>query len=109
MSSFFWRTLGAQAAGLVLVLVGCAPAATTKPTVVPPFPTHDFDRILGGDAVEVTLLLPAGVESHSHEAAARALNYAAAAARFEIKTMVYGGHFAFGYLAHPCGLELWRP
>lgn len=51
-----------------LVLASCAPAATTKPTVVTTlFPLYDFARTLGGDAVEVRLLLPPGVEAHSYE------------------------------------------
>jgi len=31
------------------------------------FPLYDFTRVVGGDAVEVTLLLPPGVEPHSFE------------------------------------------
>ena len=31
------------------------------------FPHYDFAKIIGGDYVEVTLLLPPGVESHSYE------------------------------------------
>lgn len=31
------------------------------------FPQYDFARIVGGDKVEVTKLLPGGVESHSYE------------------------------------------
>ncbi|MDE5977098.1 MAG: zinc ABC transporter substrate-binding protein, partial [Turicibacter sp.] len=31
------------------------------------FPQYDFARAIGGDKVDVTLLLPAGMESHSYE------------------------------------------
>jgi zinc transport system substrate-binding protein len=31
------------------------------------FPTYDFARQIGGDKVDVTLLLPPGVESHAFE------------------------------------------
>ena len=58
-----------------LLLSGCgktetAPAdgATDKLTVVATvFPAYDFARAVGGEAAEVSLLLPPGAESHSYE------------------------------------------
>lgn len=45
-----------------------ATAVTEKLEIVSTlFPHYDFAKIIGGDYVEVTLLLPPGVESHSYE------------------------------------------
>ncbi len=49
-----------------LVFFSRASAETDKLKVVTTlFPTYDFVRQIGGDLLEVTLLLPPGVESHS--------------------------------------------
>ena len=60
-----------SAAALVLSLVGCAavpPKDSGKLQVVTTaFPYYDFARQAGGDKVEVTLLVPAGRETHSFE------------------------------------------
>ena len=56
--------------GLTLVLNGCKPAQTdnNKITVITSlFPQYDFVRQIAKDKVNVTLLLPAGVEPHSFE------------------------------------------
>lgn len=58
-----------------LLLSGCgktetasAGGETGKLTVVATvFPAYDFARAVGGEAAEVTLLLPPGAESHSYE------------------------------------------
>lgn len=54
---------------LLLPVSGCAQSETQeKLTVIATlFPQYDFARQVGGDRVEVTLLLPAGTESHSYE------------------------------------------
>lgn len=58
---------------LPLLLVGCkSPAVTAPPAgrlqiVTSLFPLYDFARQIGGDQVEVTLLLPPGVEAHSFD------------------------------------------
>lgn len=44
-----------------------APTATTLQVVTSLFPLYDFVRQIGGDQVEVTLLLPPGVEAHSFD------------------------------------------
>lgn len=45
-----------------------APAAAQKLQIVTTlFPLYDFARSIGGDKVEVTLLLPPGVEAHAFE------------------------------------------
>lgn len=43
------------------------PAATKLQVVTSLFPLYDFVRQIGGDQVEVTLLLPPGVEAHSFD------------------------------------------
>ena len=56
--------------GLTLVLNGCTPTQTdnNKITVITSlFPQYDFVRQITQDKVNVTLLLPAGVEPHSFE------------------------------------------
>ena len=59
--------------GLLLVvgIVGCSSNSVEdnkKLSVVATlFPQYDFAKAIGGDKVEVTLLLPPGVESHSYE------------------------------------------
>lgn len=56
--------------GLTLVLNGCTPTQTdnNKITVITSlFPQYDFVRQIAKDKVNVTLLLPAGVEPHSFE------------------------------------------
>lgn len=56
--------------GLTLVLNGCTPTQTdnNKITVITTlFPQYDFVRQIAKDKVNVTLLLPAGVEPHSFE------------------------------------------
>lgn len=56
-----------------LLLVACnrpesaAPAAAKLQVVTTLFPLYDFVRQIGGDQVEVTLLLPPGVEAHSFD------------------------------------------
>jgi zinc transport system substrate-binding protein len=55
-----------------LLLVACnrpeTPSPATKLQVVTSlFPLYDFARQIGGDQVEVTLLLPPGVEAHSFD------------------------------------------
>ncbi|SCZ81463.1 metal ABC transporter solute-binding protein, Zn/Mn family [Acidaminobacter hydrogenoformans] len=45
-----------------------AEQSADKPRLVATlFPQYDFVRVLAGDLVEITLLLPPGVESHSYE------------------------------------------
>ena len=44
-----------------------APAATKLQIVTSLFPLYDFARQIGGDQVEVSLLLPPGVEAHSFD------------------------------------------
>lgn len=61
---------------LVLSLTSCAPrsqvAVTGKLQVITTlFPQYDFVREIAGDKVEVSLLLPPGVESHSYEPSPR--------------------------------------
>lgn len=57
----------------VVLLVGCDTDSKTGSVsdklqiVTTLFPQYDFARIIGGDKVDVTLLLPAGMESHSYE------------------------------------------
>nr|AOR51210.1 periplasmic solute binding protein [uncultured bacterium pAY4-2] len=56
-----------------LLLLACnrpesaAPTATKLQVVTSLFPLYDFVRQIGGDSVEVTLLLPPGVEAHSFD------------------------------------------
>lgn len=56
-----------------LLLVACSrPESTSPPTtklriVTSLFPLYDFAKAIGGDQVEVTLLLPPGVEAHSFD------------------------------------------
>lgn len=58
---------------LVVLLVGCdtdskVESVSDKLQVVTTlFPQYDFTRVIGGDKVDVTLLLPAGMEAHSYE------------------------------------------
>ena len=61
---------------LVQSLTSCAPRSqvtvTAKPKVITTlFPQYDFAREIAGDKVEVSLLLPPGVESHSYEPSPR--------------------------------------
>ncbi len=57
----------------VVLLVGCdgdssmGDVSDKLQIVTTLFPQYDFARIIGGDKVEVSLLLPAGMESHSYE------------------------------------------
>ena len=56
----------------VLPLVGCAspdqPVEDDRLQIVTTvFPAYDFARAVAGDAAEVTLLLPPGMDSHSYE------------------------------------------
>lgn len=56
----------------ILLLSGCTAARPAKDSgklsiVTTLFPTYDFARTIGGDRVEVTLLLTPGKESHSYE------------------------------------------
>ena len=59
------------AAALLLTLAGCTAGAEKKhgklQVVTTAFPYYDFARQVGGDTVEVTLLIPAGRETHSFE------------------------------------------
>ena len=56
-----------------LLLAACSrpesatPTATKLQVVTSLFPLYDFTRQIGGDQVEVTLLLPPGVEAHSFD------------------------------------------
>jgi zinc transport system substrate-binding protein len=56
-----------------LLLLACnrpesvAPTASKLQVVTSLFPLYDFVRQIGGDSVEVTLLLPPGVEAHSFD------------------------------------------
>jgi zinc transport system substrate-binding protein len=56
-----------------LLLAACSrpesvtPTATKLQIVTSLFPLYDFARQIGGDQVEVTLLLPPGVEAHSFD------------------------------------------
>lgn len=58
---------------LLPLLTGCPagerrPTGPTRPQVVTTiFPLYDFTRTLAGDRLEVTLLLPPGVEPHHYE------------------------------------------
>ena len=59
---------------LVVLLVGCENSESTTDSVSDKvkivttlFPQYDFARVIGGDKVDVKLLLPAGMESHSYE------------------------------------------
>lgn len=63
------RILCVLLALLLLPASGCAQSeAQEKLTVIATlFPQYDFVRQIGGEHVEVTLLLPAGTESHSYE------------------------------------------
>ena len=57
----------------VILLVGCdtdskmGSVSDKLQIVTTLFPQYDFARVIGGDKVDVTLLLPAGMESHSYE------------------------------------------
>ena len=57
----------------VVLLVGCdtdskmGSVSDKLQIVTTLFPQYDFARVIGGDKVDVTLLLPAGMESHSYE------------------------------------------
>lgn len=57
----------------VLMLAGCSPAVPAETEsdrlqiVATVFPAYDFARAAAGDAADVTLLLPPGMESHSYE------------------------------------------
>jgi len=61
------------ASALLLGLAACqkSPESVRAPeklqVVATLFPLYDFARTVGGDRVQVTLLLPPGVESHSYE------------------------------------------
>ena len=65
----------AAALAVILLLAGCGPSESAadaqepdKLTVVATvFPAYDFARAIGGEAAEVSLLLPPGAESHSYE------------------------------------------
>jgi len=65
--------LAALIAVLAISLSGCATlrapfGGNERPTVITTlFPQYDFVRAIGGDKVDVSLLLPPGVESHSFE------------------------------------------
>lgn len=70
------RKRGLFIAGLMstlLLLVGCGANQqkadeTDKIKVVTTlFPQYDFTRVIGGDKVDVSLLLPLGMDSHSYE------------------------------------------
>ena len=63
------RILCVLAALLLLPLGGCAQSETDDQlTVIATlFPQYDFARQIGGEHVNVTLLLPAGTESHTYE------------------------------------------
>ena len=59
---------------LIVLLVGCESSESTTESVSDKvkivttlFPQYDFARVIGGDKVDVKLLLPAGMESHSYE------------------------------------------
>ena len=54
---------------LILSLAGCVPAATSTrlEVVATVYPIQEFARWVGGDRVQITLLVPPGVEAHSWE------------------------------------------
>ena len=57
---------------IIIVLTGCQAPTTQesdgKITIMATlFPQYDFARIVGGDQVTVTLILPPGVEAHAYE------------------------------------------
>lgn len=71
-----WMRKGCCVLALMLLLTGCgqqsAPAEEdggedALKIVTTVFPAYDFARAAGGEAAEVTLLLPPGTESHSYE------------------------------------------
>lgn len=55
----------------LLLLCGCAPATSQSrdriKVVATVFPLYDFVRAVGGDEVEITLLIDAGMEAHSFD------------------------------------------
>lgn len=63
------RILSIVLALMLIPLSGCAQGDSegTYRVVATLFPQYDFVRQVGGDHVEVSLLLPAGTESHSYE------------------------------------------
>lgn len=62
-------SLFAVLALMLCPLCGCAQSGSTEKIqiIATLFPQYDFARQIGGDRVEVTMLLPAGSESHSFE------------------------------------------
>jgi len=56
-----------------LLLAGCSPTPQQEPddgrlnVVATVFPAYDFARSVAGEAADVTMLLPPGMESHSYE------------------------------------------
>ena len=72
ISKFVSRLLSTSV--LLLLLTGCAPAESSQPedsskirAVATIFPQYDFLRQIGGDHLELTMLLKPGSESHSFE------------------------------------------
>jgi len=59
------------AAALLIMLCGCGEPAAEEDgkiqIVASLFPQNDFARTIAGDRAEVTLLLPAGMESHTYD------------------------------------------
>jgi zinc transport system substrate-binding protein len=60
----------------ILIITGCSTSNETQTNaqigkkikiVVSLFPQYDFARQIGGDKVEVSMLLPLGIESHSYD------------------------------------------
>ena len=70
-----WRagSLFLLAVALILGTAACrkSPESVRSPeklqVVATLFPLYDFARTVGGDRVQVTLLLPPGVEAHSYD------------------------------------------
>lgn len=78
------RILSIVLALLLLPLSGCAQSDSegTLKVVATLFPQYDFVRQVGGDRVEVSLLLPAGTESHTYEPTPRDMAAIQGAAMF---------------------------
>lgn len=69
-----WISLFLAAASAAVLLTGCGGVKTAKrvsdkklQVIASNFPCYDFARAVGGKTAEVTMLLPAGAESHSYE------------------------------------------
>ena len=67
--------------GLIVILGGCRKSEAPKQTVAVPkikviatvFPAYEFVRQVGGDKIDVSMLVPAGAEPHAWEPTAKEL------------------------------------